>query len=153
MKGADVICLWSWCDLKIIFQRKNKNCKTKIKQYLLEIFNLYHHWKAFHSEFFLLFTEKINNPADTRNQEHKAEEEDVSSQLKSQPDLLKPAVVHKEMLPESQKELNPPEYEKRVIRQDALQVAEGQAASEEIEREDLLNDDAKQDDLTPEKAG
>ncbi|XP_063996861.1 Golgi membrane protein 1 isoform X1 [Pogoniulus pusillus] len=97
-------------------------------------------------------TEKINNLADTRNQEHKAEEEEVSSQLKSQQDLLKPAAVHKEMLPESQKELNPPEYEKRVIRQDALQVAEGQAASEEIEREDLLNDDAKQDDLTPEKA-
>ncbi|NXX37697.1 GOLM1 protein, partial [Tricholaema leucomelas] len=96
--------------------------------------------------------EKINNLADTRNQEHKAEEEEVSSQLKSPQDFLKPAAVHKEVLPESQKELNPPEYEKRVTRQDALHVAEGQAASEEIEREDLLNDDAKQDELTPEKS-
>ncbi|NXF92796.1 GOLM1 protein, partial [Eubucco bourcierii] len=95
---------------------------------------------------------KINNLADIRNQEHKAEEEEVSSQLKNPQDLLKPAAVHKEILPESQKELNSPEDEKHVTRQETLQVAEGQTASEEVEREDLLNDDAKQDDLTPGKA-
>ncbi|XP_054034574.1 Golgi membrane protein 1 [Dryobates pubescens] len=93
--------------------------------------------------------ERINSLADTRKQELKAEKEKLSSQLKNSQDLLKPAAVHKEMLPDSEKELNPSEDEKHVAGQDALQVAEGQAASEEIEREDLLNDDAKQDDLPP----
>ncbi|XP_054253657.1 Golgi membrane protein 1 [Indicator indicator] len=96
--------------------------------------------------------ERISSLTDTRKQEFKTEDEKLSSQLKKTQDFLKPAAVHKEMLPDSEKELNPSEDEKHVAGQDALQLAEGQAASEEIEREDLLNDDANQDDLPPGKA-
>ncbi|NXW11115.1 GOLM1 protein, partial [Fregetta grallaria] len=96
--------------------------------------------------------ERINGVADIRKQEPKAEEEKLSSELKNPQDLLKAAAGHKEMLPESEKELNPPEDEKRVVGQDVLQPAAELAASEEIEREHLLNYDAKQDDLPPGEA-
>ncbi|KFQ70178.1 Golgi membrane protein 1, partial [Phaethon lepturus] len=95
--------------------------------------------------------EQINGLADMRKQEPKAEEEKLSSQLKNPQDLLKAAAGYKEMLPESEKELNPSEAEKHINEQDALQPAAEQAASEEIEREQLLNYDAKQDDSTPGK--
>ncbi|NXU26092.1 GOLM1 protein, partial [Thalassarche chlororhynchos] len=96
--------------------------------------------------------EGINGLVDIRKQEPKTEEEKLSSELKNPQDSLKAAAGHKEMLPESEKELNPSEDEKRVAGQDALQPAAEQAASEEIEREQLLNYDAKQDDLPPGKA-
>ncbi|XP_027736512.1 Golgi membrane protein 1 isoform X1 [Empidonax traillii] len=96
--------------------------------------------------------ERIDGPADIRKQEPKAEEEQLFSQLKKPQDSLKAAASHKEMLPESEKEPNPSEKEKHVAGQDALQPAPEQAASEEIEREQLLNYDAKQDDLSPGRA-
>ncbi|NXL96382.1 GOLM1 protein, partial [Tyrannus savana] len=96
--------------------------------------------------------EGIDGPADIRKQEPKPEEEQLFSQLKKPQDSLKAAAGHKEMLPESEKEPNPSENEKHVAVQDALQPAPEQAASEEIEREQLLNYDAKQDDLSPGKA-
>ncbi|NXM36655.1 GOLM1 protein, partial [Oxyruncus cristatus] len=96
--------------------------------------------------------ERIDGPADIRKQEPKAEEEQLVSQLKKPQDSLKAAAGHKEMLPESEKEPNPSENEKHVAGQDALQPAPEQAASEEIEREQLLNYDAKQDDSSPGKA-
>ncbi|NWT04762.1 GOLM1 protein, partial [Mionectes macconnelli] len=95
--------------------------------------------------------ERIDGPGDIRKQEPKAEEEQLFSQLKKTQDSLKAAAGHEEMLPESE-EPNPPENEKHVAGQDALQPAPEQAASEEIEREQLLNYDAKQDDLAPGKA-
>ncbi|XP_009271389.1 PREDICTED: Golgi membrane protein 1 isoform X1 [Aptenodytes forsteri] len=95
--------------------------------------------------------ERINSLADIRKQEPKAEEK-LSSELKAPQDSLKAAAGHEEMLPKSEKELNPSEDEKRVAGQDVLQPAAEQAASEEIEREQLLNYDAKQDDLPPGKA-
>ncbi|XP_065513808.1 Golgi membrane protein 1 isoform X2 [Caloenas nicobarica] len=93
--------------------------------------------------------ERINGPTDIRKQEPKAEEEKLSSEVKNPQDSLKVAVGHKEM---SEMELNPSEDEKHVAGQDALQPAAEQAASEEIEREQLLNYDAKQDDSPPGKA-
>lgn len=107
--------------------------------------------RFFNLESFLLFTERINSLADIRKQEPKAEEEKLSSQVKDLQDPLKAAAGHKEMLPQSEKELNP-EDEKQVAGQDVLQPAAEQAASEEVEREQLLNYDAKQD-LPPIKAG
>ncbi|KAM6363881.1 Golgi membrane protein 1 isoform 1-T2 [Pluvialis apricaria] len=97
--------------------------------------------------------ERINDLADVRKQEPKAEEEKLSSQLKNPQDSLQAAAAYKEMLPELEKELNPPEDEKHVAGQDALQPAAKQAASEEVEREQLVNYDAKQDDSPPGKAG
>ncbi|NXJ24190.1 GOLM1 protein, partial [Dicrurus megarhynchus] len=87
-----------------------------------------------------------------RKHEPKAEEEQLSSQLKKPQESLKAAAGHKEMPPESEKERNPPEDENHVAGQDMLQLAAEQAASEEVEREQLLNFDAKQDDLPPGKA-
>ncbi|NXS51677.1 GOLM1 protein, partial [Brachypteracias leptosomus] len=95
--------------------------------------------------------ERMNSEADIRKQEPKAEEEIPSSQLKKPQDLLKAAAGH-EILHKSEKELNPSEDENHVAGQDELQPAAKQAASEEIEREKLLNYDAKQDDSPPGKA-
>ncbi|NXC35394.1 GOLM1 protein, partial [Campylorhamphus procurvoides] len=95
--------------------------------------------------------ERIDGPADIRKQKPKAEEEQLFSQLKNPQDSPKAAAGHKEMLPESEQEPDP-ENEKHGAGQDALQPAAEQAASEEIEREQLLNYDAKQDDLPPGKA-
>ncbi|XP_074022660.1 Golgi membrane protein 1 [Numenius arquata] len=96
--------------------------------------------------------ERINDPADIRKQEPKAEEK-LSSQLKNPQDSLKAAAGYKEILPESEKKLNPSEDEKQVAGQDALQPAAEQAESEEVEREQLVNFDAKEDDSPPGKAG
>ncbi|NXL51831.1 GOLM1 protein, partial [Podilymbus podiceps] len=97
--------------------------------------------------------ERINIPADIRKQEPKAAEKLSSlSQVKAPQDSLKAAAAHEEVLPESEKELDPSEDEKAVAEQEALRPAAEQAASEEIEREQLLNYDAKQDDLPPGKA-
>ncbi|NWV80004.1 GOLM1 protein, partial [Dasyornis broadbenti] len=95
--------------------------------------------------------ERTDGLTDIRNQEPNAEEEQLSSQLKNPQESLKAAAGHKGMLPESEKEPNPPD-EKDVAGQDMLQLAAEQAASEEVEREQLLNYDAKQDDSTPGKA-
>ncbi|NXF04549.1 GOLM1 protein, partial [Smithornis capensis] len=98
----------------------------------------------------LMQPKEIDGPADIRKEEPKAEEE-LFSQLKKTQDSLKAAASHKELLPGSQKKANPSEDEK-VVGQDTLQPAAEQAASEEVEREQLLNYDAKQDDLPLEKA-
>ncbi|NXI85364.1 GOLM1 protein, partial [Rhipidura dahli] len=96
--------------------------------------------------------ERTDSLTDIRKHESKAEEEQLSSQLKKPQESLKAAAGHKEMLLESKKEPNPLEDEKHVAGQDTLQLAAERAASEEIEREQLLNFDAKQDDLPPGKA-
>ncbi|NXK38531.1 GOLM1 protein, partial [Piprites chloris] len=96
--------------------------------------------------------ERTDGPADFRKQEPKGEEEQLFNESKNPQDSLKAAGGHKEMLPESEKEPNLSENEQHVAGQDALQPAPEHTASEEIEREQLLNYDAKQDDLTPGKA-
>ncbi|XP_061875149.1 Golgi membrane protein 1 [Colius striatus] len=96
--------------------------------------------------------ERINSLADIRKQDLEAEEEKPPSQLKNPEESLAAAASDKEMLPESDKEPNQTEDEKHIAGQDALQLAAEQAASEEIEREQLLNYDAKQDDLPPRNA-
>ncbi|NWU31203.1 GOLM1 protein, partial [Dyaphorophyia castanea] len=96
--------------------------------------------------------ERTDSLTDIRKQEPKAEEEQLSSRLKKPQESFKAAAGQKEMLPQSEKEPNPPEDEKLVAGQDTLQLAAEQAASEEVEREQLLNFDAKQDDFSPGKA-
>ncbi|NWH73620.1 GOLM1 protein, partial [Piaya cayana] len=96
--------------------------------------------------------ERRDTLPDNRKQEPTAEEDKLSSELKKTQDSLKAAAGPKEMLPESEKELDPSEDGKDVAVQDVPQPAVEQAASEETEREQLLNFDAKQDDLTPGKA-
>ncbi|XP_074669463.1 Golgi membrane protein 1 isoform X3 [Strix aluco] len=95
--------------------------------------------------------ERINGLAEIRKQEPKAEEK-LSSQLKNPQDSLKAAAGYKEMLPTSEKELNLSEDEERLAGQDVLQLAAEHATNEETEKEQLRNDDAKQDDLPPGKA-
>ncbi|NXU17489.1 GOLM1 protein, partial [Pardalotus punctatus] len=96
--------------------------------------------------------ERTDGLTDIRKQEPKAEDEQLSSQLTKPQESLKAAAGHKEMLPESEKEPNPPDDEKHVAGQDTLHLAEEQAVSEEVEREQFLNYDAKQEDLPPGKA-
>ncbi|NWR24383.1 GOLM1 protein, partial [Emberiza fucata] len=96
--------------------------------------------------------ERTDSLADMRKQEPKAEEDQLSSQLEKPQELLKAAAGHKEMLPGSEKEPHSPEDEKHVAGQDMPQPAAEQAASEEVEREQFLNYDDKQDDLLPGKA-
>ncbi|RLW05146.1 hypothetical protein DV515_00005338 [Chloebia gouldiae] len=96
--------------------------------------------------------ERTDSLTDNRKQEPKAEEEQLSSQLENPQELLKAAADHKEMQPVSEKEPNPPEDEKHVAGQDMSEPAAEQAASEEVEREQFLNYDDKQDDLPPGKA-
>lgn len=126
-----------------------------IKHYLLKVFNLCctgRHY-LFHSESFLLFSERKDSLTDVRKQEPKAEEEQLSSQLEKPQESLKAAAGPKEMLLESDKEPNPLEDEKNVAGQDMLEPAAEPAASEEVEREQFLNYGDKQDDLLPGEAG
>lgn len=101
----------------------------------------------------MLFSERTDSLTDISKQEPKAEEEQLSRHLEKPQESLKAAAGHKEMLPESEKESNPLQDEKHAAGQDMLQPAAEPAASEEIEREQLLNYDDKQDDLPPGKAG
>ncbi|NXO40711.1 GOLM1 protein, partial [Locustella ochotensis] len=96
--------------------------------------------------------ERTDSLTDIKRQQPKAEEERLSSQLEKPQESLKAAAGPKEMLPESEKEPNPPEDEKHVAGQDTLEPAADPAASEEFEREQFLNYDDKQDDLLPGKA-
>ncbi|CAN8220164.1 unnamed protein product [Coccothraustes coccothraustes] len=96
--------------------------------------------------------ERTDSLTGMRKQEPKAEEEQLSSQLEKHQESLKAATGHKEMLHVSEKEPNPPEDEIHVAGQDMSEPAAEQAASEEIEREQFLNYDDKQDDLLPGKA-
>ncbi|XP_030323256.1 Golgi membrane protein 1 [Calypte anna] len=96
--------------------------------------------------------ERIYILPDIRKEEPRAEEEKLSGQLKNLQDSLGAAAVHKEMLPESEKELNTPEDAKRGAGQDSLQLAAQQPASKKTERKQLLNYDAKQDDSPTGKA-
>ncbi|NXY30306.1 GOLM1 protein, partial [Pomatorhinus ruficollis] len=93
--------------------------------------------------------ERKDSLSDIRKQDPKAEEEQLSSQLEKPQESLKAAAGPKEMLPESEKEPNPLEDEKHVAGQDTLEPAAQPAASEEVEREQFLNYDDKQDDLLP----
>ncbi|XP_030092557.1 Golgi membrane protein 1 isoform X2 [Serinus canaria] len=96
--------------------------------------------------------ERTDSLTGMREQEPKAEEEQHSSQLEKPQESLKAAADHKEMLPVSEKEPNPPKDENHVAGQDMSEPAVEQAASEEVEREQFLNYDDKQDDLLPGKA-
>ncbi|XP_026650980.1 Golgi membrane protein 1 isoform X1 [Zonotrichia albicollis] len=96
--------------------------------------------------------ERTDSLTDMRKQEPKAEEEQLSNQLEKPQELLKAAAGHKEMLPVSEKEPKAPENEKHVAGQDMSEPAAEQAASEEVEREQFLSYDDKQDDLLPGKA-
>ncbi|XP_066194875.1 Golgi membrane protein 1 isoform X2 [Sylvia atricapilla] len=96
--------------------------------------------------------ERKDSLTDIRKQEPKAEEEQLSSQLEKPQESLKVAADSKEMLPESEKEPNPLQDEKHVAGQDMLDPAAEPAASEEVEREQFLNYDDKQDDLLPGEA-
>ncbi|XP_066844532.1 Golgi membrane protein 1 [Anser cygnoides] len=96
--------------------------------------------------------ERISGLAAIRKQDPKAEEEKLSGELKHPQGSVKAVAGHKEMPPESEKELNPAEDEKHVAGQDALQPATEQVANEEVEREQLLNYDAKQGASSPGKA-
>ncbi|XP_066037827.1 Golgi membrane protein 1 isoform X2 [Chamaea fasciata] len=89
--------------------------------------------------------ERKDSLIDIRKQEPKAEEEQLSSQLEKHQESLKAAAGPKEMLPESEKERNPLEDEKHVAGQDMLVPAAEQALSEEVEREQFLNYDDKQE--------
>lgn len=55
--------------------------------------------------------------------------------------------------PESEKELNPSEDGKNIDEQKVPQPAVQEIADEEVEREQLLNYDAKQSDSPPGQAG
>ncbi|NXM21972.1 GOLM1 protein, partial [Ploceus nigricollis] len=95
--------------------------------------------------------ERTDSLTDIRKQEPKAEEEQLSSQLEKPQESLKAAAGHKDMLPMSEKEPDAPVDEKHVAGQDMSEPAAEQAASEEVEREQFLNYDDKQDDLLPGK--
>ncbi|NXC47979.1 GOLM1 protein, partial [Penelope pileata] len=96
--------------------------------------------------------ERINGLAAIRKEDPKAEEEKLSGELKHPQGSVKAATSHKEMPLESEKELNPAEGEKNVAGQEALQPAAQPVADEEVEREELLNYDAKQSDSPPGQA-
>lgn len=148
--------LWYWCDWKILFQRKTNNLVRNIKHSLLKVFNVFHSGRHYflNSESFVLFSERTDSLTDMSKQEPKAEEEQLSSQLEKPQESIKAAAGHKEMLPVvSEKEPNPPKDEKHVAGQDMPEPAAEQAASEEVEREQFLSYDDKQDDLLPGKAG
>ncbi|XP_058721043.1 Golgi membrane protein 1 [Poecile atricapillus] len=89
--------------------------------------------------------ERTESLTDIRKQEPKAEEEQLSSQLEKPQESLKAAAGHEEVLPESEKEPSQPENEKHVAGQDMLEPAAEQDAGEEVEREQFLNYDDKQD--------
>ncbi|NXU51728.1 GOLM1 protein, partial [Turnix velox] len=96
--------------------------------------------------------ERTDDLSDIRKQEATAVEEKLSSHLKTPQDALKVAAGYRDMQPKSEKELNLSEDQNQVAGQDVQQPAMDQAESEEIEREQLVNYDAKQDDLLPGKA-
>ncbi|NWI09660.1 GOLM1 protein, partial [Crypturellus soui] len=84
-----------------------------------------------------------------RKQEPKVEEEILLGELKPPQDLLKASAGPKEVLPEPEKGVRR-EYEE--AKHGAVREAPtARAANEEVEREQLLNYDAQQDDPRPEK--
>ncbi|XP_031458289.1 Golgi membrane protein 1 [Phasianus colchicus] len=89
--------------------------------------------------------ERANGLAAIRKEDSKAEEEKLSVELKRPQGLAMAGTGRKEMPPESEKELNPAEDGKNIAEQEAPQPAAQQIA-EEVEREQLLNYDAKQSD-------
>nr|XP_009667932.1 PREDICTED: Golgi membrane protein 1-like [Struthio camelus australis] len=93
--------------------------------------------------------ERINGLVAIRKQEPKAEEERLFSELKHPQDSLKVSTDPKEMPPALEKGLNPYEDARHVAGQVPVKSAVEQAANQEVEREHLLNYDARQDDLRP----
>ncbi|NXS48470.1 GOLM1 protein, partial [Balaeniceps rex] len=84
--------------------------------------------------------ERINGLADIRKQEPKAEEEKLSSELKTPQDSLKAAAGHKEMLPESEKELNPSDDEKHITLWYSIKLINFNIFADKQEREALNQD-------------
>ncbi|XP_072216317.1 Golgi membrane protein 1 isoform X2 [Excalfactoria chinensis] len=93
--------------------------------------------------------EGVNDLAAIRKEDSKAEEEKLSVELKHSQGLAMADTGHKEVPPESEKELNPARDGKNLAEQEAPQPAAQQIADEEVEREQLLNYDAKQSDSPP----
>ncbi|KAM9167328.1 Golgi membrane protein 1 isoform 2-T3 [Mergus octosetaceus] len=87
--------------------------------------------------------ERISGLAAIGKQDPKAEEEKLSGELKHPQDSVKAP---------AEKDLHPAEDEKHVTGQDALMPAAEQDATEEVEREQLLNFDDKQSAPPPGKA-
>ncbi|XP_015704772.1 Golgi membrane protein 1 isoform X1 [Coturnix japonica] len=93
--------------------------------------------------------ERVNDLTAIRKEDSKAEEEKLFVELKHSQGLAMADTGHKEVPPESEKELNPARDGKNIAEQEAPQPDAQQIADEEVEREQLLNYDAKQSDLPP----
>ncbi|XP_021236072.1 Golgi membrane protein 1 isoform X1 [Numida meleagris] len=96
--------------------------------------------------------ERLNGLTAIRKEDSKAEEEQLSVELKHPQGLAMAGTGRKEVPPASEKELNPVEDGKNIAEQEAPQPAAEQIADEEVEREQLLNYDAKQSDSPPGQA-
>lgn len=106
-----------------------------------------------HLESLISFTERVNGLTAIRKEDSKVEEEKLSDELKQPQDLAVAGTGRKAVPPESEKELNPSEDGKNIDEQKVPQPAVQEIADEEVEREQLLNYDAKQSDSPPGQAG
>ncbi|NXJ12427.1 GOLM1 protein, partial [Odontophorus gujanensis] len=97
-------------------------------------------------------SEGVNGLAAIRKEDSRAEEEKLSVELKHPQGLAMAGTGHKEVPPKSEKELSPAEDGRNIAEQEAPQPAAEQIADEEVEREQLLNYDAKQSDFPPGQA-
>ncbi|OXB64802.1 hypothetical protein ASZ78_010395, partial [Callipepla squamata] len=96
--------------------------------------------------------EGVNGLTVIRKEDSRAVEEKLSVELKHPEGLAIAGMGHKEVPPKSEKELSPAEDGRNVAEQEAPQPAAEQIADEEVEREQLLNYDAKQSDSPPGQA-
>lgn len=96
--------------------------------------------------------ERVNGLTAIRKEDSKVEEEKLSDELKQPQDLAVAGTGRKTVPPESEKELNPSEDGKNIDEQKVPQPAVQEIADEEVEREQLLNYDAKQSDSPPGQA-
>ncbi|XP_065601728.1 Golgi membrane protein 1 [Cyrtonyx montezumae] len=96
--------------------------------------------------------EGVNGLTAIRKEDSRAEEEKLSAELKHPQGLAVAGTGHKEVPPKSEKELSPAEDGRNIAKQEAPQPAAEQIAEEEVEREQLLNYDAKQSDSPPGQA-
>ncbi|XP_040512396.1 Golgi membrane protein 1 isoform X1 [Gallus gallus] len=96
--------------------------------------------------------ERVNGLTAIRKEDSKVEEEKLSDELKQPQDLAVAGTGRKAVPPESEKELNPSEDGKNIDEQKVPQPAVQEIADEEVEREQLLNYDAKQSDSPPGQA-
>eukprot|EP00076_Gallus_gallus_P011568 XP_004949279.1 Golgi membrane protein 1 [Gallus gallus] len=96
--------------------------------------------------------ERVDGLTAIRKEDSKVEEEKLSDELKQPQDLAVAGTGRKAVPPESEKELNPSEDGKNIDEQKVPQPAVQEIADEEVEREQLLNYDAKQSDSPPGQA-